>query len=167
MTQPAYGNSPEPLLPPPHVPPAPQPPYYQQPAPPYGGHPSAPPQGPYQAAPPQGPAYPALPPQPGAYHPGGQHPLAPAQYKDSTAAWLLWFFTGFFGGHHFYLGRTQRGVIYAVSWAVSLVLSAVVIGLLGFVVLFVFWIIDATQLAEQVRQHNARAYLANHSMGFA
>jgi TM2 domain-containing membrane protein YozV len=160
MTQPSYGGPPE------QVPPPAQ---YQ-----------APYQAPYQPQAQNAPQYPATPPHaaypqqypqyqqpPVAPYPGGQHPVIPVQYKDSTAAWLLWFFTGAFGGHHFYLGRTQRGVVYAVTWAVSLLLSFVVIGLVGFVVLFILWIIDATQLAEQVRQYNWRAHATNQSMGYA
>jgi TM2 domain-containing membrane protein YozV len=89
------------------------------------------------------------------------------QFKDSTAAWLLWFFTGYVGGHHFYLGRTQRGVAYAVTFAASLVLSFVIIGFLGYVVLFVLWIVDATQLSQQLNEYNARAHATNQSLGRA
>lgn len=160
MTQPPYGSFPEPPQPPPHIQAAQQLPY--QPA-----YPSAPPHGGYHTpVPPQAP-YHSVPPQPVAPYPGAQHPMAPAQYKDATAAWLLWFFTGAFGGHHFYLGQTQRGVIYAVTFAASFLLSLAFIGLLGFIALFILWVVDATQLSERVRQCNAQAYAVNRSMGFA
>jgi TM2 domain-containing membrane protein YozV len=179
MSHPTPGGTPEPVLPP--APPAagtPEPPYqapyqqapYQQ-APYQQAPPSAPfpgsPQGPYQGAPPQGP-YQGVPPQPypGAPYPGGAHPMA-QPYKDSTAAWLLWFFTGFFGGHHFYFGDNQRGVAYAVTWGVSFLLSFVIIGIVGYVVLFVLWIIDATKMSERLQQYNAQVYARNQAMGLA
>jgi len=98
--------------------------------------------------------------------PGG-HPLAPLQYKDSTAAFLLWFFAGYFGGHHFYLGRTQRGVAYAVTCVVSSILLLAFIGAIGFIVLFVLWMVDGVQLSDRIRQYNAHAYAVNQSMGYA
>jgi len=159
MTHPSFGSYPEPPRLPPHVQAAQQPPYQ-----PY--HPMSPPYGGPTAVPPPGPYFP-VPPQPVAAYPGMQHPMAPAQYKDATAAWLLWFFTGAFGGHHFYLGRTQQGVIYAVTWVASFFLSFVIVGLFGFVVLFILWLVDATQLSERVRQWNAQAFAVNRSMGYA
>ena len=157
MTQP-YTGAPEPVPPyqPQYQPLPPQAPYAgAAPQAPYPGVPQAP----YAGAVPQAAAYPGGPVQP--------YPVAPQAYKDSTAAWLLWFFLGFFGAHHFYLGNNQRGVVYAVSAGVSFLLSFVVIGLVGYVVLFVFWIIDATQLTQQLNDCNARAYAANRSLGFA
>jgi TM2 domain-containing membrane protein YozV len=153
MTQP-YGSSPEPGPPAPGVPSQPQ---YQQ-APPPAGY-AAPAPAPYQGIPAQ--PYAAAP------YAGAPGPVVPLQYKDSTAAWLLWFFTGYVGGHHFYLGRTQRGVAYAITFAVSLVLSFVIIGFLGYVVLFVLWIIDATRLTQELNDYNARAYATNQSLGRA
>ena len=97
----------------------------------------------------------------------GQPGGFPAAYKDSTAAWLLWFFLGYFGGHQFYLGNTKRGVIYLVTTLVSLLLSVVFIGLIGFVVMFVFWIIDATQMSAKLQEVNSRIFAANRAAGLA
>ena len=171
MTNPPYGST-EPFVPPPgnsgYVP---QPSAYGQPA-------GAPYQGPYAQGPqpqvpvqqgpyPQGPSQQMAPqPYPGLGYPGG-HPLAPLQYKDSTAAFLLWFFAGYFGGHHFYLGRTQRGVAYAVTCVVSSILLFVFIGAIGFIVLFVLWVVDGVQLSDRLRQYNAHAYAVNQSIGYA
>jgi len=95
------------------------------------------------------------------------HPVLPMPYKDSTAAWLLWFFLGAFGAHHFYLGRTGWGVAYAIGFVMSLLLTVVAIGVLGLLALFVLWIVDAAQMSQRLLQHNARAYAVNRSLGFA
>ena len=125
---------------------------------------------------------------PAAHHPAPQYPMPPQHfvpqaqvppygvppqlalpkpYKDSTAAWLLWVFLGAFGAHHFYLGRTQWGVAYAIAFVVSWMLAFVIIGFLGLIALFILWIIDATKMSERLQQYNAQAFAVNRSMGFA
>ena len=176
MTTPPYGSS-EPVVPQQGNPgPVPQPAHYGQPVPP--PHQPPPHQQPYQQQPYQQAPYQPAPYQPAPYQqmapqpyaapgfPAG-HPNAPLQYKDTTAAFLLWFFLGTFGAHHFYLGNTQRGVVYAVTCVVSWILLAVAIGAVGLLVLFVLWIIDGVQLSEKLRQYNANAYAVNQSRGFA
>jgi hypothetical protein len=87
--------------------------------------------------------------------PGGQcvpHPAstAPVQYvqhiypakeKETAIAYVLWFFLGALGVHHFYLGKIGRGIGYllTVGW--------LTIGL---------WI-DLFTLPSQVRQVNTQA----------
>jgi len=88
-------------------------------------------------------------------------------YKDSTAAWLLWFFLGAFGAHHFYLGRTKWGVAYAVGFVMSWLLTLVIIGFLGLIALFVLWIVDAAKMSERLQQYNAHAHAMNRSIGLA
>jgi TM2 domain-containing membrane protein YozV len=93
--------------------------------------------------------------------------VLPMPYKDSTAAWLLWVFLGGFGAHHFYLGRTQWGVAYAIGFVVSWLLAFAIIGFLGLIALFILWIIDATKMSERLQQYNAHAFAVNRSMGLA
>ncbi|SDO43138.1 TM2 domain-containing protein [Geodermatophilus sp. DSM 45219] len=95
------------------------------------------------------------------------HPVLPMPYKDSTAAWLLWFFLGSFGAHHFYLGRTKWGVAYAVGFMLSCLFTIVLIGILGLIALFVLWVVDATQMSQRLQQYNAHAYAVNRSLGVA
>jgi TM2 domain-containing membrane protein YozV len=95
------------------------------------------------------------------------HPVLPMPYKDSTAAWLLWFFLGSFGAHHFYLGRTKWGVAYAVGFVLSCLFTIVLIGFLGLIALFVLWVVDATQMSQRLQQYNAHAYAVNRSLGVA
>ncbi|MGY1712151.1 TM2 domain-containing protein [Geodermatophilus sp. SYSU D00758] len=88
-------------------------------------------------------------------------------YKDGTAAWLLWFFLGGFGAHHFYLGRTGWGVAYAIGFVLSWLLSVVLIGFLGLAALFVLWIVDAVRMNQRLGHYNAQAFAANRSLGLA
>ncbi len=95
-------------------------------------------------------------------------PMAmPRPYKESTVAWLLWLFLGTFGGHHFYLGNTNRGVAYAVGWVVSIVTMFFIIGFFGLLALFVLWIVDAAQMTNRLQQVNAQIFAANRAAGLA
>ena len=68
-------------------------------------------------------------------------PMAmPLPYKDSTAAWLLGFFLGAFGAHHFYLGRKRWGWTY--------------LGTVGLLALG--WLTDLFLLPRYIRAANAR-----------
>ncbi len=60
--------------------------------------------------------------------------------KDVWVAYLLWFFFGLLGIHHFYLGKIGRGVLWLLTG-----------GLLGIGVL-----VDLFTLPSQVRQVNAQ-----------
>jgi TM2 domain-containing membrane protein YozV len=124
---------------------------------------------PAQAYPQGGPGVPGAPypgaPYPGAPYPGG-FPGAQS-YKEPTVAWVLWVFLGFAGGHHFYLGDTKRGVAYLVGLVLSILTAVIIIGLLGYIALFVLWIIDATQMSARIQQCNARIFAANRAAGLA
>ncbi|RDG38194.1 MMPL family transporter [Streptomyces corynorhini] len=63
----------------------------------------------------------------------------PVRRKRAWVAYLWWFPLGLFGAHHFYLGRTGRGVLYLCT-----------VGLLG-----LGWLIDPFLLPGQVRRANA------------
>jgi len=67
----------------------------------------------------------------------GAGPSAP---KSVGVAYLWWFFLGLFGGHHFYLGRTGRGLVHLFT-----------IGFCG-----LGWLADGVTLPRQVRSANAR-----------
>ena len=60
--------------------------------------------------------------------------------KDVGVAYLFWFFFGVFGVHHFYLGKTVRGVVWLLTG-----------GLLGIGLL-----VDLFTLPSQVRAVNAQ-----------
>ncbi|WP_405545666.1 MMPL family transporter [Streptomyces phaeochromogenes] len=64
----------------------------------------------------------------------------PGAPKSVAVAYLWWFFLGLFGMHHFYLGRTGRGLLYLCT-----------LGICG-----LGWPADALTLPRQVRSANAR-----------
>lgn len=60
--------------------------------------------------------------------------------KDVAVSYILWFFLGVLGVHHFYLGKVGRGVLWLLTG-----------GLLG-----IGLIVDLFTLPSQVRQINAQ-----------
>ena len=85
-----------------------------------------------------------------------------AQYdiekKSLLAAYVLWFFLGYVGAHRFYLGRTLSGLLMLALAAVTLVLSLVSFGILGFLWLLVglWWLVDALLIPGIVADRNSR-----------
>jgi len=96
--------------------------------------------------------------------PRGDHPSADAvammQYdtakKSALIGYLLWFFLGFAGVHRFYLGATGSGVVMLLIFLVSLPLSLVAVGFLGFAVLGIWWCVDAFLIPGLAQRYNAR-----------
>ena len=76
--------------------------------------------------------------------------------KSTGVAYLLWFFTGAFGGHRFYIGRTGSAVtqliLNVLGW---LLLLAAGIGALFFVALGVWLLIDLFTIPSMVAGHNS------------
>jgi TM2 domain-containing membrane protein YozV len=66
-------------------------------------------------------------------------PAAPSP----VAAYLLWFFLGGFGAHRFYFGRAGSGGAMLGLLVGSILLTPFLIGLLGFPILTIWWLIDA------------------------
>lgn len=58
--------------------------------------------------------------------------------KRKLIAWALWIFTGFLGGHRFYLNRTGTGIVMFLTAGGGLV----------------WWVIDAFLLREMVESYN-------------
>lgn len=72
--------------------------------------------------------------------------------KSAAAAYLLWFFLGGLGIHRFYMGRTGSGFGMLGLAVGSFVLSFVVIGLIGYPVLFIWWLVDAFLIAGWLKE---------------
>ncbi|MGV8853183.1 MAG: TM2 domain-containing protein [Devosia sp.] len=85
-----------------------------------------------------------------------------AQYdiekKSLLVAYVLWFFLGYVGAHRLYLGRPVSGLIMLALSAVTLVLSFVSFGVLGFlwVVVGLWWLIDALLIPGIAAGRNMR-----------
>jgi len=85
-----------------------------------------------------------------------------AQYdiekKSLVVAYVLWFFLGYVGAHRFYLGRPLSGVIMLALSAVTLLLTLVSFGVLGFLwfVVGLWWLIDVLLIPGMAAGRNSR-----------
>jgi len=79
-----------------------------------------------------------------------------ANKKSALVAYLLWFFLGWFGAHRFYLGRIGSGVAQLVITLVSLMLTVVGVGFLGFLIVAIWAFVDAFLIPGMTRDHNNR-----------
>ena len=86
-----------------------------------------------------------------------------ANKKSSVVAYLLWFFLGGFGAHRFYLGSTGPAIAQLVITLVSFVLLIVAVGLVGFIVVGIWVLVDAFLIPGMVQDYNSR--LAAHFSG--
>jgi TM2 domain-containing membrane protein YozV len=77
-----------------------------------------------------------------------------AHKKSAGAAYLIWFFLGSLGVHRFYLGHTGSGAAMLIVFIASILLSVVAIGFIGFLVLGIWWIVDAFLISGMVRDFN-------------
>ncbi|MEH3076878.1 MAG: TM2 domain-containing protein [Quadrisphaera sp.] len=93
--------------------------------------------------------------------------MFPQQYKDTTAAWLLWFFLGHLGGHDFYLRRTGSAVAKIVLTLIGWVTVWVFIGIVPLAAVFVWWIVDAATMNGRLQHVNAQVYAHNRAIGAA
>ena len=74
--------------------------------------------------------------------------------KETSVAYLLWFFLGEFGAHRFYLGKTGSAIAMLLIVLISIPLAFVFVGYLGFFTVFVWWIVDAFLIPGWIRTHN-------------
>lgn len=85
-----------------------------------------------------------------------------AQYdiekKSLLVAYVLWFFLGYVGAHRFYLGRPISGFIMLAFSAVTLLVTLVSFGVLGFLWFAVglWWLIDALLIPGIAASRNTR-----------
>lgn len=75
-----------------------------------------------------------------------------ASGKSPVVAWMLWLFLGCFGAHRFYFGKVKSGAGMLVLYIASFVLTAILIGFVGFLALLAWWIYDATQLGNWLKE---------------
>jgi TM2 domain-containing membrane protein YozV len=86
-----------------------------------------------------------------------------ATKKSLPVTYILWWFLGTFGAHRFYMGRTGSGIAMLVITLLSIPLTLIFVGIIGFMVVGVWWIVDAFLIPGIVRDSNMR--LAAHLSG--
>lgn len=147
-----------------------------EPAPYWPAYPTAQPTAPpWQAAYAPQPAYPPQPtyqspvpyrPAPGVYQGQmsayGSQAMPPVPYaigipgvppKETSVAYLLWFFLGGVGAHHFYLRRTGHAVAYLCAF----VLGFVTVGF-GFIITAILLLVDLFMIPQFTRRANGLPY---------
>ena len=79
--------------------------------------------------------------------------------KSVSTAYILWFVTGAFAGHHFYLGSASLGFAQICLRLVGIMmfLSGDGFGLYLLAAAFLWLLIDAALLPDMVRKANSRA----------
>ena len=78
------------------------------------------------------------------------------QKKSPVVGYLLWWFLGFFGGHRFYMGDVGTGLVMLAITLASFMTMLILIGYIGLVVIFIWWIIDGIKLHQQVKNYNLK-----------
>ena len=79
-----------------------------------------------------------------------------ANKKSAALAYVLWFFLGLFGIHRIYLKKTTSGVIMLVIGLLSVPLTYVLIGYVGWLVVGVWAIVDLFLIPGWTRDYNNR-----------
>ena len=80
-----------------------------------------------------------------------------AEKKSLAVAYVLWFLLGTLGFHRLYLGRSSGGsmfLIYVGSWLMLLLFPPV--GVLGFIFILVWWLMDALTIPVIVQGCNEK-----------
>jgi TM2 domain-containing membrane protein YozV len=73
-----------------------------------------------------------------------------ATQKNTTVAYLLWFFLGGFGAHRMYCDRMKSGLGMLGLFVASCVLTLVVVGVVGFIALTAWWVVDAFHIGKWI-----------------
>ncbi len=89
----------------------------------------------------------------------GFAPSRPIAKKSVSTAYILWFVTGAFAGHHFYLGSASIGFAQICLRLVGIMmfLSGDGFGLYLLAAAFLWLLVDAALLPDMTRKANAKA----------
>lgn len=73
--------------------------------------------------------------------------------KSTGVAYALWYFTGVFGGHRFYLGRPGSAIAQLFLTILGLISIGGPIGFVLLAILAIWIVIDAFLIPGMIRQH--------------
>ncbi len=76
--------------------------------------------------------------------------------KSIGLAYLLWAFLGGFGLHRMYVGRVGSGFGQLALLIGSVVTLKIVVGLIGLIVLSIWWIADAFLIPGMIRAYDEK-----------
>ena len=79
-----------------------------------------------------------------------------ANKKSVGVAYVLWFFFGGLGGHRFYLKQTGTAIAMLLICLVSIPLSFLLIGYVGFLIVGIWALVDAFLIPGMARDYNNR-----------
>ncbi|WP_437584300.1 NINE protein [Paramicrobacterium sp. CJ85] len=86
--------------------------------------------------------------------------VAPYAYRPgqkwASTAYLLLFFLGGFGAHHFYLGKVGSGIVFIILWWVGWATTGIGLGILLLFACAIWLIVDIVTIPSTVRALNAR-----------
>ena len=82
--------------------------------------------------------------------------LYDASKKSVAAAYLLWFFLGWFGAHRFYAGKIGSAVVMLILALITVPLMYVLIGFVTWAIVGLWWIVDAFLIPGLIRDYNLR-----------
>lgn len=82
-----------------------------------------------------------------------------ANRKSVLAAYAIWFFLGMFGVHRMYLDRWGSGLAQLALHGFSWLTWWIGIGILGFGILGLWWLVDALLIPGIARRENDRLAL--------
>ena len=85
-----------------------------------------------------------------------------ASRQEVGIAYLLWFFFGGSGVHHFYLGRTGWGVTYLLLLIGGIITSWVMVGFFALLALAVLLLVDLFAIPSYTEQANMTGGRARH-----
>jgi len=77
-----------------------------------------------------------------------------ANKKSALVAYVLWFFMGLFGAHHFYLDRKGTGICMLAITLTSFILMFVFIGFLTIFITIIWDFVDLFLIPGMTRKYN-------------
>lgn len=76
--------------------------------------------------------------------------------KSIILAYILWFFLGGLGVHRFYLGKIFTGLMMAALTGLGVLTSPIGIGVIFFLIVGIWWVLDAILIFLGARKANKR-----------